>query len=420
MRRFPLTAVVLVTLVLATPGQAVPPTVSESEPNGAPGTANALPGAGCFVIGTGAITPTGDEDYWSFSGTAGDTVWSYVDTGGSQNPGANSRHAGLRLFHPNGTGTIERDNSDGTGNGGDSTVESEVSASIAGATLSSSGTHFARPVESGDNELIDPYRLFVAVATITTATLEPNDTTAEATRITRCPDVRSGSISAGADVDLYAVTVAGGETLFIQLDGDPERDGAGPDLVVDLLAPNGSDTLMTADSSGVTVPGTVETGNPASEAFSFNVAAAGTYFVRVRPGDPAQTGTYRLMIAGGVATGGGKVKCAGRVANQVGTTGNDVMKGTAAAETFLSLGGNDKILSEGGKDTICAGPGKDAVKGGGGKDTLKGGPSGDRLAGQGGNDNLRGQGGSDRLHGGPGTDRCAQGPGRGPEIACEG
>ena len=419
MRRLLLAAVVLVTLVLPTAGQAVPPTQSESEPNGGPGTANALPGARCFVIGTGAITPTGDEDYWSFSGTGGDTAWAYVDTGGVQNPGANSRHAGLRLFHPNGTGTIERDNSDGTGNGGDSTVESEVSASIAGATLTSSGTHFARPVESGDNERIDPYRLFMAVATTTTATLEPNDTTAQATRITRCPDVRSGSISAGADVDLYAVTVAAGETLFIELDGDPERDGAGPDLVVDLLAPNGSDTLMTADSSGVTVPGTVETGNPASEAFSFNIADAGTYFVRVRPLDPAQTGTYRLMVAGGVVTGGGKVKCAGTVANQVGTSGSDVLMGTAADETFVALGGNDKILGKGGKDTICAGPGKDAVKGGGGKDTVKGGPAKDRLAGQGGNDNLRGQGGSDRLNGGPGIDRCAQGPGTGREISCE-
>jgi Ca2+-binding RTX toxin-like protein len=425
MRLLPrLVVLVLSLLVLAVPalGGAVPPTQAESEPNGDSGTANPLPGAGCFVIGSGAISPEGDQDYWSFSGTQGATVWAYIDTGGAQNPGANSRHAGMRLFHPNGTGTIERDDTDATGNGGDSSVETGASGAIAGAPLTASGTHFLRPVESNNNEVIDPYRLFLAVATTTTATLEPNDTTAQAIPITQCPEVRSGSISPGTDVDLYAVNVAAGEVLFIELDGDPERDGDGPDLVVDLLAPNGVDGLITANSSGVTVPGTVETGNHASEAFSFNIGTAGTYFVRVRPADESHTGTYRLMVAGGVVTGGGGgggVSCGGQTANQVGTSGDDVLVGTSADEAFSSLGGNDKITGGGGDDTLCAGSGKDTAKGGGGKDTLRGGGGKDRLAGQGGNDTLRGQGGSDRLNGGPGRDRCAQGGGAGSESSCE-
>jgi Ca2+-binding RTX toxin-like protein len=425
-------------LALTAPGGAVPPTQPESEPNSDPGTADPLPGPACFVVGTGAISPTGDQDFWSFPGGAGATVWAYVDTGGPQNPGGDSRHAGLRIFHPNGTGTIERDIGDGTGNGGDSTIETELSPTIAGAALSSSGTHFVRPVEAGNNAVIDPYRLFLATTTLATATLEPNDTTAQATPITRCPDARAGSISGGMDADLYAVNVAPDEILFVALDGDPERDGSGPDLVVDLLAPNG-DTLLTADSSGVTVPGDpAQEGDPAAEGFSFDIAEGGTYIVSVRPADPAQTGTYRLMVAGGIATGEEKKdSCAGRAATHLGTPGDDVLVGTGADETFLGLGGNDKITGRGGNDTICAGPGKDTVrgksgkdrifgegggdvlKGGGGKDTVKGGPGRDRLAGQGGNDNLRGQGGSDRLNGGPGIDRCAQGAGRGPEISCE-
>jgi Ca2+-binding RTX toxin-like protein len=429
----------LAVLTLSVPGSADPPTQAESEPNGDAGTADPLPGPACFVTGTGAISPVGDEDYWSFPGTAGASVWAFVDTGGPQNPDGDSRHAGLRIFHPNGTGTIERDIGDGTGNGGDSSIETDQSPAIAGATLASSGTHFVRPVEAGDNAVIDPYRLFLATATLTTATLEPNDTTAEATPINRCPDVRSGSISTGTDADLYAVNVAPGEVLFVALDGDPERDGAGPDLVVDLLAPNGSDTLLTADSSAVTVPGNpAQEGDPAAEAFSFNIDEGGIYFVRVRPADPAQTGTYRLMVAGGIGTGAEKKDtCAGRAATHIGTPGDDVLVGTGADETFLGLGGNDRITGGGGNDTICGGPGKDTIrgksgkdrlfgeggrdtiKGGGGKDLLKGGPGKDRLAGQGGNDNLRGQGGSDRLNGGPGKDRCVQGAGKGPEISCE-
>ncbi|MGH2737974.1 MAG: hypothetical protein ACRDHH_04100, partial [Actinomycetota bacterium] len=352
-------AIALSVGALSVPGGAVPPTQAESEPNGDPGTADPLPGPACFVTGTGAISPVGDQDFWSFAGTAGASVWAFVDTGGPQNPDGDSRHAGLRIFHPNGTGTIERDIGDGTGNGGDSSIETDQSPAIAGATLASSGTHFVRPVEAGDNAVIDPYTLFLATATLTTATLEPNDTTAEATPINRCPDVQSGSISTGMDVDLYAVKVAAGEVVFVALDGDPERDGSGPDLVVDLLAPNGSDILLTADSSGVTVPGDpAQEGDPAAEAFSFNIAGAGTYFVRVRPADLAQTGTYRLMVAGGIAAGGEKKdSCAGRTATHLGTPGDDVLVGTGADETFVGLGGNDRITGGGGNDTICAGPG---------------------------------------------------------------
>jgi Ca2+-binding RTX toxin-like protein len=425
-------------MALSVPGSAVPPTQAESEPNGDAGTADPLPGPACFVTGTGAISPREDEDFWSFPGTAGASVWAYVDTGGPENEEGGSQHAGLRIFHPNGTGSIERDSGDGTGNGGDSTIETVASAAIAGATLASSGDHFARPVEAGDNAPINLYELFLVTATLTAATLEPNDTTAQATPITRCPDVRAGSISTGTDTDLYVVNVAPAEVLFVALDGDPERDGTGPDLVVDLLAPNGG-TLLTADSSGVTVPGDpAADGNPAAEAFSFDIGEGGAYFVRVRPADPAQTGTYRLMIAGGIATGDKTSdKCAGRAATHVGTSDDDVLVGTEANETFLGLGGSDTITGGGGNDTMCGGPGKDTVrgksgkdralgegsgdvlKGGGGKDTVRGGPGRDRLAGQGGNDNLRGQGGSDRLNGGPGVDRCAQGAGSGSEVSCE-
>jgi hypothetical protein len=288
--------------------------------------------------------------------------------------------------------------------------------------------------ENGGDAVIDPYRLFLAVPTSSpTPEAEPNDAFGQANPISGCPEVRSGTISSGTDQDWFAVTAAAGETLFIAAADTPG-------LRVSLRPP--------PEGAAPVVSGPITSSpSPPAIGFSYNIGAAGTYFVRVQFGETGQTGPYRLMVARcDLAAAGcpatdqrpdGKDRCAGRRPDQVGTSGNDVMVGTGADETFVGLGGNDQITGGGGNDAICAGPGKDTVrgksgkdrlfgegqgdvvKGGGGKDTAKGGPGRDRLAGQGGNDNLRGQGGSDRLNGGPGIDRCAQGAGTGREISCE-
>jgi Ca2+-binding RTX toxin-like protein len=419
----------LVTLLALGPaalGGAVPP-IAESEPNNASAEADALAGGQCFVVGSGAISPVTDADYWSFSATTGATAWAFVDP-------AAATDSLLTLFGPDGT-QIEVDNNDGVGNGGDETVEAPLASAIGGAALAS-GTHSLSVTENLNDEVIDPYRLFLAVpAAPPTPEAEPNDTSTQANTITGCPEVFSGTISSGSDLDWFAVNVVAGETLFIV--GADTRD-----LVVSLRSPpDGGSLLLGAPLTEFPAP-------PAT-GFSYSISASGTYFIRVRAGDMGETGPYRLMVAKcDLAAAScpatdqppgppGQNECAGRAATHLGTPGDDVLVGTGADETFLGLGGNDKITGRGGNDTVCAGPGKDTVrgksgkdrifgegggdvlKGGGGKDTVKGGPGRDRLAGQGGNDNLRGQGGSDRLNGGPGKDRCAQGAGRGPEISCE-
>jgi Ca2+-binding RTX toxin-like protein len=425
--------VLLVTLLAlwpAAPGGAVPP-IAESEPNNASTEADVLAGGECFVVGSGAISPVTDADYWSFQATAGATAWAYVDTGGT--PSGTSTDSRLTLFAPDGT-SIEEDNDDGIGNGGDGTVESGLSSAIGGAALSS-GTHSLSVTENGNDAVIDPYRLFLAVPTASPSPeSEPNDAFGQANPITGCPEVRSGTISSGTDQDWFAVTAAAGETLFIVAADTPN-------LRVSLRPPpEGAAPILSGPITAFPAP-------PAT-AFSYNISTAGTYFVRVQFGLSGETGPYRLMVAtcdlaAATCPGTdqppptGQTQCAGRTATHLGTPGDDVLVGTGADETFLGLGGNDRITGGGGNDTICAGPGKDTVrgksgkdrifgegggdvlKGGGGKDTVKGGPGKDRLAGQGGNDTLRGQGGSDRLNGGPGIDRCAQGAGKGPEISCE-
>ena len=65
------------------------------------------------------------------------------------------------------------------------------------------------------------------------------------------------------------------------------------------------------------------------------------------------------------------VKCAGRRATLVGTSGKDRLKGTSGKDVIAGLGGKDKLLGFGKKDRLCPGGGKDKVDGGGGEDVCK-------------------------------------------------
>lgn len=89
-------------------------------------------------------------------------------------------------------------------------------------------------------------------------------------------------------------------------------------------------------------------------------------------------GAYELVLCQKVAV------------NRIGTSGNDVLKGTAGADGLLGLGGKDKLSGKAGKDGLCGGPGRDTLKGGGGKDRLDGGPGKDLCVGQAGRDKARG------------------------------
>lgn len=98
--------------------------------------------------------------------------------------------------------------------------------------------------------------------------------------------------------------------------------------------------------------------------------------------------------------------CDGRVANVVGTGGNDNLSGTAGNDVIVGLGGDDVINGLGGNDVICGNDGKDTLNGGNGNDRLLGGNGNDVLSGGAGQDVLLGEAGNDRLTGGTGTDTC--------------
>lgn len=103
--------------------------------------------------------------------------------------------------------------------------------------------------------------------------------------------------------------------------------------------------------------------------------------------------------------------CNGRTATIVGTTGDDVLYGTNAADVIVGLGGNDTIYGGNGNDVICGGAGNDAIAGGNGDDTILGGDGDDTLDGGNGSDSLSGDAGIDTLNGANGDDTLSGGSG---------
>ncbi len=132
---------------------------AESEPNDTPSTATFLPMVGGYGIATGIIS-SGDVDVWKFTvaATVGtNRVWILTDTGGTQAAGATSRDSIIELLAPDGVTVLETDDNNGTGNGGDSTIETTSSSAIAGRPVNQVPTSFGsgpRPRERSSIRIV--------------------------------------------------------------------------------------------------------------------------------------------------------------------------------------------------------------------------------------------------------------------------
>lgn len=252
--------------------------VYETEPNDTPATANALGGSSAVVRGN--AFPAGDIDFFSFTAQAGDRV--YAATMTSFSPGGTD--STLDIYDVDGTTILETDVNDGS--------FGASSSSIAGLTLPSNGTYYIRVRSTSATATIRPYDLYFQLQSGSpVAETEPNNTTDGGQPLPASGWV-TGTINPAADNDVFLFALNAGDTVFLSLDLDPERDGGTTWNGRFGLGAFGNPLL-------ILVVNDANTTSPNSEAFFFTVKETGNYYVYVDHPTAAGTplSTYHLSVS---------------------------------------------------------------------------------------------------------------------------
>ena len=263
---------------------------AESEPNGTVALADTLPYP-CYAL-TGGSFAVGDLDYVSMNPASTTRLWVLVDTGAPPVQ-TNSMDSLVELYEADGTTLIELDDDDGSGNGGDGTVETGLASIIAGARVSVTGPAYLRVRHFNNSAVLDAYHLLVAFTldSFDRPEVEPNDDPASARGIWRRQSAIEADLSPAGEVDFHAFEGRAGEIVFVAADGDPERDATNTNVNFQIVAPDGVTVLVTAESGA-------GSGGPAGEGVRLTLAASGTHYVRVYGVDGTVVGSYDLMIHG--------------------------------------------------------------------------------------------------------------------------
>lgn len=223
----------------------------------------------------GFINPGTDIDFYSFTANMGDRV--YVATQTSFSASGNNNSV-LDVLSSDGFQVLETDDDDGS--------FGPNSSSIAGTLIPANGTYYVRVKHLSGSIKILPYFMYFRLQSGTpVAEIEPNNGTSTANVL---PDSGwvSGSTSSAQDLDYYSVTLNAGDTIFLSLDFDPERDNTTWNGLLAFVDPDGN--YPTAND-----PNTV---SPNSEGFFITVRVSGTYYIVVAP-DDGTTGTYQLSTS---------------------------------------------------------------------------------------------------------------------------
>jgi subtilisin-like proprotein convertase family protein len=278
---------------------ATEPFTTEVEPNNTAATAQPLTGTQIKVKGNiqfnrvPTVPTPNDFDFYSFSGTMGDRVYAATQSqfGAQSNSGGQSGDTLIEIFNTDGMTILETDDEDGSFNAN--------SSSIAGLTLPATGTFFIRvrhfsPTPTSE---ILPYDLYLRLQSGSpTPETEPNNNGGPPNMPNPLPPSGwvSGAIDPapnppGPDSDVYSIMLNAGDTIYLSLDANPERDAVfwNPRLGFGLF-----DNFFLLVNDG----NTGSAANPNSEAFFFTVRDAGTYFVFIdaAAGTPGPTFTYNM------------------------------------------------------------------------------------------------------------------------------
>lgn len=252
------------------------PLVSEREPNGSLAQANPITGDTVVILGN--IYLQSDEDYFSFTANAGNRIYAATQTSFSASGSTDST---LEVLNSGG-GVLEVDLDDGS--------FGSLSSSIAGVSIPATGTYYLKVRHNSPSGQLRPYYLhFRQQSGLPAAELEPNNAIDNATPLPAAGWI-AGSIGQTNDVDFYRLNLNAGDTVFLSLDLDPERDGVtwNGRLGLGLF----SSTFLVANDASTT--------SPNSEAFFMTVKDSGTYYVYIDSlpagsGDP--TFTYHLSAS---------------------------------------------------------------------------------------------------------------------------
>lgn len=262
---------------------------SESEPNDTSATANTLTGAEGKIRGLlwnpgpALVSDGNDTDFYVFTTTvANSRIYAATQT---QTSSFSSSDTTLAVLASDGTTVLETDLNDGS--------LSTTSATIAGTLLATPGTYYLRVTNVSATTPVSPYYLYFAVRDATpTPEVEPNNSGGTPNPIPASGLV-SGAVNPAADTDTFSIALNAGDTVFLSLDTDPERDNVQWNGRLGMgLFGTPTNFLVVNDASAGSVA------NPLSEAFFMTVLTSGTYIVYVDEpaGGGSATSTYNLNV----------------------------------------------------------------------------------------------------------------------------